>query len=52
MMSGVLRGDWGYSGYVADDWGAVTRINTGHHFVNSTSVGVPTVIVQRLLLIF
>eukprot|EP00118_Oscarella_pearsei_P009620 m.56099 g.56099 ORF g.56099 m.56099 type:complete len:908 (+) comp34550_c0_seq2:55-2778(+) len=40
MMADVLRRDWGYPGYVTDDWGAVDGVYSRHHFVNSSSEAV------------
>jgi beta-glucosidase len=35
LMTDILRKEWGFSGYVVSDCGAITDIYKGHHFVNS-----------------
>lgn len=34
-MTDILRGELGFKGYVYSDWGAVERLQTFHHAVNS-----------------
>ena len=35
LMTDILRKEWGFSGYVVSDCGAITDIWKGHHFANS-----------------
>ena len=35
MLNDKLRTEWGFSGWVVSDCGAVTNIATSHHYVNS-----------------
>jgi beta-glucosidase len=34
----VLRGEWGWDGFVVSDCGAIADINVGHHYVGNMSV--------------
>ena len=35
LLTGILRKEWGFDGYVVSDCGAVSDIWKGHHFTNS-----------------
>jgi beta-glucosidase len=35
LLTEILRGDWGFAGYVVSDCGAVYDIHNGHRFVDS-----------------
>jgi len=35
LLKDILRGEWGFSGYVVSDCGAIYDIHTGHRFTNS-----------------
>ena len=35
LLTDILRGEWGFGGYVVSDCGAITDIWKGHHFANS-----------------
>jgi beta-glucosidase len=35
LMAEILRGEWGFNGYVVSDCGAITDIWKGHHFAKS-----------------
>ncbi len=35
LMSDILRGEWGFAGYVVSDCGAISDIWKGHHFAKS-----------------
>jgi beta-glucosidase len=39
LLDEHLRHDWGFSGYVVSDCGAMTDISEGHHFANSLEEG-------------
>ncbi|MFL6208561.1 MAG: glycoside hydrolase family 3 C-terminal domain-containing protein [Pyrinomonadaceae bacterium] len=35
LLTDILRGEWGFAGYVVSDCGAIDDIYKGHHFANS-----------------
>src|SRR5437868_1939721 len=35
LLTDILRGEWGFAGYVVSDCGAIEDIYKGHHFANS-----------------
>ncbi|HEY0310927.1 MAG TPA: glycoside hydrolase family 3 C-terminal domain-containing protein [Allosphingosinicella sp.] len=40
LLTGLIRRDWGFSGYVVSDCGAIDDITTGHHFTRTNVEGV------------
>ena len=34
-MTDILRGEWGFNGYVVSDCGAIDDISKRHHFVKT-----------------
>nr|MDO8115042.1 glycoside hydrolase family 3 C-terminal domain-containing protein [Candidatus Sigynarchaeota archaeon] len=44
LLTDVLRGEWGFQGYVTSDCGAVGTINGGHHNVATSPEAVATAV--------
>ncbi len=44
LLTSLLRRDWGFDGAVATDWGAVSQLYSGHHYVNSENEAIAAAI--------
>ena len=48
LLADILRGEWGYGGFVVSDVGAVDGIVNGHHFTATAAEGVAAAVAAGL----